>query len=136
GNNQAVDVLWRNTSMPGQVFVGLPSSRRRHRLPGGYHPSVEPSPTTDACPSGPLEGEEDLLVQGHRRSNASDVFGVFIVNQWGGLGRGFLHDPTPDLVNKAEQVHKEGKNQARPRFGAGFPALDVLRRDGMGRFMK
>jgi hypothetical protein len=75
------------------------------------------------------------LVQGHRRSNASDVFGVFIVNQWG-PGLRFLHDPTPDLVNKAEQVHKEGKNQARPRFGAGFPALDVHASDGMGRFMK
>ncbi|MBN8281890.1 hypothetical protein [Zoogloea sp.] len=57
----------------------------------------------------------DLLVQGHRRSNASDVFGVFIVNQWGAVGRGFLHDPTPDLVSKAEQLHKEGKKSSKAK---------------------
>jgi hypothetical protein len=62
------------------------------------------------------------LVQGHRRSNASDVFGVFIVNQWG-PGPRFLHDPTPDLVNKAEQVHKEGKKSSEAKVWRRFSGV-------------
>jgi hypothetical protein len=50
------------------------------------------------------------------------MFLVFLLLINGGLGR-FLHDPTPDLVNKAEQVHKEGKKSSEAKVWRRFSGV-------------
>jgi hypothetical protein len=55
------------------------------QTPRGYHPSVEPSPTTDACPSGPLRVKRIYWYKGIA-DQMQAMFLVFLLLINGGLG--------------------------------------------------